>query len=102
MVIFIDAILISFAGVCKAVADTIAHHLDTSIFRHSNFWVNGGKIIFGKYKFDGWHIANSLMIMAFITAICFPADLQWYWIISGGGLIFNLTFNLFYNRILKL
>ena len=88
-------ILIIFAAICKAVADTIEHHFDTSIFRHSKFWVNGGKIIFGKYKFDGWHLANSFMISAFITAIAFPPAILWYYTLFGGGLLFNVTFNIF-------
>ena len=99
--ITIQTSLIILAAICKAVADTIAHHFDTSVFRHSKFWVNGGKIIFGKYKFDGWHLSNSMMIVAFITSLCFNSGLQWYWVIFGGGVIFNLTFNLFYNRILR-
>lgn len=94
-------ILTIIAAISKAVADTIAHHFDTSVFRHSKFWVNGGKIIFGKYKFDGWHLANSCMITAFITAFCFPVAIPWYWIISGGGILFNFTFNIFYNKILR-
>ena len=95
------ALLIIFAAICKAVADTIEHHFDTSIFRHSKFWVNGGKIIFGKYKFDGWHLANSFMIMAFLLALAFPPEIEWYYTFFGGGLIFNLVFNIFYNKILR-
>lgn len=101
MQIAIAIILIIFAAICKAIADTIEHHLDTSIFRHSKFWVNGGKIIFGKYKFDGWHLANSFMISAFITAIAFPPNIPWYYTFFAGGLIFNVTFNIFYNKILR-
>ena len=99
------ALLIIFAAICKAVADTIAHHFDTSIFRHSKFWVNGGKVIFGKYKFDGWHLANSFMIIFFFSEMAylvkFPPAIEWYYLFFGGGAIFNLTFNIFYNKILR-
>jgi hypothetical protein len=98
----IALLLITFAAICKAVADTIAHHLDTSIFRHSRFWINGGKIIFGKYKFDGWHLSNSAMIIAFVFASVFHTPiLKWYYEIAIAGVVFNLTFNVFYNKILR-
>lgn len=94
-------ILIIIAAISKAIADTIEHHFDTSVFRHSKFWVNGGKVIFGKYKLDGWHLSNSIMISAFITALCFHSPLAWYWLFFGGGLVFNIIFNIFYNKILR-
>lgn len=94
--------LIIFAAICKAIADTIAHHKGRSVFRNSKFWANGGKFLAGtKYKLDGWHICNSLMIVAFVvTAVLHSPVLAWYWEILIAGIAFNLTFNLFYNKLL--
>lgn len=97
----ISLILIILAAVCKAVADTIKHHPDTSIFKLGSFWLKEGKILFGKYKLDGWHIANSVMISSFITSANFPLDYKWYITIPVFGMIFILVFNLFYNKILR-
>lgn len=99
----IGAILILLAAICKAIADTIAHHKDTSIFKKSKFWSNGGKIVKGtKYRFDGWHLSNSLMIICFVVAaVLHEPVLAWYWEILIGGALFNLGFNAFYNKILR-
>jgi len=104
----IALILISIAAICKAFSDTIAHHFDTSIFRGKNrdFWeanrVNStAKRIFG-YKVDAWHISNSIMIIAFIVAVIINASpLKWYWQLLAGGVGFNITFNIFYNKVFR-
>lgn len=99
----IAAVLILLAAICKAVADTIAHHKSTSIFKRSKFWSNGGKILPGtKYRLDGWHISNSGMVICFVVAtVLHEPVLDWYWEILIGGAVFNLVFNLFYNKILR-
>jgi hypothetical protein len=107
----IAAVLILLAAICKATADTLAHHFDTSIFKNLDpqFW-NPNIItktmpqIFG-YPLDAWHLLNSGMIVFFIAAIPFHKkdkwQAAWYWEILIGGLLFNLVFNLFYNSILR-
>ena len=89
------------AAFFKAVADTLAHHFDTSVFRrkwNSPFWNpmhrhnDAVKKIFG-YPLDAWHLANSAMI------ICFLLPFGWKMVILG--IVFNLAFNLFYNKILR-
>lgn len=100
----IAATLILLAAICKAVADTIAHHKSTSIFKRSKFWSANGKLVGGvfKYKIDGWHISNSVMIICFVVAaVLHEPVLAWYWEILIGGAVFNLVFNLFYNKILR-
>lgn len=94
--------LIIIAAICKAVADTIAHHKSRSVFKNSKFWSNGGKIVPGtKYRLDGWHICNSGMICAFVVAAVLHSPvLAWYFEIPIGGVVFILVFNLFYNKIL--
>ena len=41
----IDILFIIIAAIAKAVADTIRHHPDTSIFKNSKFWLGEGKYI---------------------------------------------------------
>lgn len=86
----------------KAVADTIKHHPDTSIFKNRKFWVGEGKLFpLTKYKIDGWHLANSAMICSFLSIIFI--SIQKYKILTyaTSGLLFILIFNLFYNKIFR-
>jgi len=105
--LIIPGILIAAAAVSKALADTVADHFDTSIFknRYQQFW---NKTIsadhckrIGSYKIDAWHLANSAMIVFFITAAAFPPPVAWYYFIPAAGVLFNLVFNLFYNQIFR-
>lgn len=93
-------LFIIMAAICKALVDTIAFH-DGGKLKGSFFDINKqGKIIpFTKYHFDGFHVFNSLMIVCFILAACFVPDLAWYYILGIGGVLFNVTFNLFWNKI---
>lgn len=57
---------------------------------------------FTRYKIDGWHLANSLSIMCFCAAIVTHKPcLFWFWEWAVAGALFNLCFNLFYNKVLK-
>lgn len=98
----IAAALILLAAICKAIADTIAHHKGRSVFRNSKFWANGGKLLPGtKYKLDGWHLANSGMIICFVVAtVLHDPILVWYFEIPIAGVLFNIVFNVFYNKLL--
>lgn len=93
---------IALAAIFKAIADTIKHHPDTSIFAGKKFWLFEGKMLpLTKYKVDGWHIANSLMIASFLTLIFI--NIKYNHILSYIilGVEFILIFNLFYNKILR-
>lgn len=106
--IWASEILLVCAAMFKAVADTVDHHFDTSIFRRYNprFWDRDisserAKKIFG-YKVDAWHISLSCMIICMILAAIFHQQkLDWYLELIIGGFAWNLTFNLFYNKILR-
>lgn len=105
--LILTSILISFAAIFKALADTVADHFDTSVFRHykKSFWDKKISSDFAKrvfaYKIDAWHLANSGMIICFICTIDFKPNVHWLIIIIGGGIVFNLVFNLFYNKIFR-
>lgn len=99
-------IFIIISAISKAISDTLSHHYKNSIFyKKGDFWdINKqGKFLrFTKYPFDGWHIFNSIMIISFITGFVFyEQTFNPVLEIFIGGIVFNLTFNLFYNKILK-
>lgn len=111
----ISLALILFAAILKAIADTVMFHYDTSVFKHLpfQFWnpLESYKYVkffpLTKYRIDGWHLANSGMIVAFIFAAVFynstvySVHFAWYYGIVCYGIMFNLTFSLFYNKILR-
>lgn len=108
--IFLTITCIILAGFFKAVADTLQHHFDSSIFKTGErkfwdpiiSWKYAGYLKFTRYRLDGWHLANSGMIIAFCVAVvCYQSTWSWYIELLAAGLLFNLSFNLFYNRILR-
>jgi hypothetical protein len=108
--IILTAFFILLAAFFKAVADTLTHHFDSSIFKwwDGRFWnaaiswQYAKYLKFTKYKLDGWHLANSGWIISFCFAIVFHHSvLAWYWEVLIAGALFNLSFNLFYNKILR-
>lgn len=109
LALIIPSICIAFAGFFKSVADTLAHHYDTSVFRRmdkrfwdpSVSWQHVGFLPLTKYRADAWHLANTLQIVSWCAAIAFAPPLSWWQIILGAGALFNLVFNLCYNKILK-
>lgn len=102
--------LLILAAIFKAVADTLQHHFDTSIFRNKDVrwwnpafsWKYVKFIPLTKYRLDAWHLANSLMIVSFICFGVFHESIYKWWIeIIAGGIIFNVVFSLFYNKLLR-
>lgn len=120
-------IFIMLAAICNAIMDTITYHWYESIFcgfvnRH--WWdpevswrnkykqgqpYNGLKKwwIFDAQFTDAWHTFKSLMIvliaLAIITFNCLIIHYWYEYIIMFivYGLLWNLTFSLFYNKLLK-
>jgi hypothetical protein len=115
MIPWIPILFISLAGMFKAVADTLTHHFDTSVFKNRErkwwdpviSWKYAKVLPWTKYKVDAWHVANSLQIicwcaaMAGMTYILHRASFPWWAIFIGSGLLFNISFNLFYNKIFR-
>ncbi len=104
----IAVVLISLAAACKALADTLAWHFDTSIFRNMNrdFWAIAVTIkktpkIFG-YPIDAWHLSNSIAIFSWMALpLVYKPHFAWYVDYGIGGLIFIIVFNTFYNKIFR-
>ena len=114
----ITYILIALAAIFKAIADTLDDHFDTSVFKNLAWqWWDANrattkKFWFTGYKFDAWHISNSLMIVCFIIAASIHQPLHikigsFEFKAWGGvailiyGLSFNVVSNLFYTHILR-
>ena len=105
----ITLLFIAIAAACNAVMDRTenAPAFNKSVFNHFDvkFWLKEvswqyATKIFG-WKFDAWHVAKSLMLSFTLLAACLYSP------ILGGvfdfllfGIVWNLTFNLFYNRLL--
>ena len=104
------------AGFFKAVADTLADHFEVSVFKklNSKFWnksvssEHAKYLPFTKYKWDAWHLANSGEIVSFCSAFGIAISKHYphyaFGTIAGvaaSGLVFILSFNLFYNKILR-
>lgn len=101
--IIIKIVLIIIAAICKAAVDTVTHHPHTSRL-WGEFWdlkIKRTYVPFTKYKFDGWHLSNSLMIVCFIVISKLHNSIEWYYDIPVSGTIFILVFNLFYNKIFQ-
>lgn len=123
--ILISFILVILASICNAVMDTLCQHHDNSIFGKYKigFWsdasttswrnkyvegnpLKGRKKLFWKINIpstftDAWHFTKSSMIVFLIAAIVLYTPVFGLFIdFSVLGLIWNLTFNLFYNVIL--
>jgi hypothetical protein len=97
-------IWIALAAIFKAIADKLAHHFGNSIFKKLNpkwwnpeeSWKHVKFLPYTKYRPDAWHIANSILIILFCTAV-YGLTLKMVY----SGVVFILVFNLFYNKILN-
>ena len=97
----LKVIFLILAAACNALMDTLQHHFSTSIFKSKDekFWnpnVSWQYVNFfpyTKYRADAWHLAKSAMIIF----LCFAIDFSLKGLILG--ILWNLTFNTFYNKI---
>lgn len=101
-------LFIALAAMFNSVMDSVEneHFFDTK-FRNLNasFWYkraswNLAKKIF-RWKFDAWHTAKSLMILMIVGAVLTYHPRNWTMDIFFAGGAWNLSFNLFYNKIWK-
>lgn len=120
-------IFFCLAAICSACIDTLEFHFDKSVFNYYRCnlnWWNPTYSWYNKYKgrnpqkglrkwlwfdvpcVDAWHTFKSLMIVFICLSIAFfrmPVPETWYnimLIFVVFGVFWNLTFNLFYNKIL--
>jgi hypothetical protein len=112
------------AAICNAIMDTCSHHFNKSVFFYNSFfdtpnsWRDkyiGGtpengrrKIKIWKWKFnypvqltDSFHLFKMLMIVFIcLSIVTFKPLFNWWIDFTLFGLVWNLIFNLFYNKIL--
>lgn len=105
----LSSFLVILAAIFNAVMDRLENEtFFTSIFKHENerFWYKRESWKYAKrvfnYKIDGWHLAKSAMIICLCLAIVFYTPMFGWIDFVLFGLLWNLTFNIFYNRIFKL
>ena len=105
----ISAIFIIIAAACNAVMDLLENeNYYNSVFRHfdDKFWYKREswkhvKKIFG-YRPDAWHIAKSMMIVCLVlAAVLYEPYWNQLYDLLAFGLLWNLTFNIFYNKIFR-
>ena len=77
---------------------SIFNHLDPKFWSKEVSWQYAKKV-FG-WKADCWHIAKSLMVIFLCLSLFIENKLQW-WEFPIFGTLWNVTFNTFYNHILK-
>lgn len=94
-------LLIALAAVFNAVMDVLENeNFHQSKFRYwkERFWYKRESWKWanhiGNYPIDGWHLAKSCMILCFSAAVA-NSVLQFILI----GIVWNVTFNLFYKWI---
>lgn len=127
--IYLSLLFIIFASICNSIMDKSVHHYSTSIFRNMNpLWWNGeiswkNKYIDGdstkgnvKWYFglnkpvqltDAFHFFKMWMIIFIcLSIVCFDCYfiknfISFLLFFTIYGVLWNCTFSLFYNRILK-
>lgn len=105
----ISFLLIFLAAIFNSICDNLAWHYYKSVFKKfknpdffdPNVSWKTEKKIFG-WKFDAWHISKSCMLILLFFAIKYNKTVFDPIIdIVLCGLIWNGTFNLFFNRLLN-
>lgn len=97
------------AAICSAVADSVENeHFFDTVFksRDKSFWYKreswnkAGQI--GHYPFDAWHLAKSMMIVFLsLAVVSYENYFRWYVDLIIIGIVWSVTFNIFYNHIFK-
>ena len=105
----ITLLFIAIAAACNAVMDrtenapafnkSVFNHFDVKFWLKEVSWQYATKIF--TWKYDAWHVSKSFMLSFILLAACLYSP------ILGGvfdfllfGIVWNLTFNVFYNKIL--
>ena len=109
--IFLTYIFISLAAICSALMDKAENSIQfqKSVFRKfkPDFWcktisAHAIKFIpFTKYRPDAWHLAKSAMIIFWCLASIFYHSFIPVIDFIVMGVVYNATFNIFYNRLFK-
>ena len=103
-------ILVAMAGIFNAVMDrtensvafnrSVFNHLDAKYWCKDVSWQYVKFLPFTKYRPDAWHVSKSLMFVCLFAALFVSIKLNPIHLIALAPTLV-LTFNIFYNRILK-
>lgn len=108
----LSAALLAVAAIFNAVMDSVEYDTayERSVFNQFNpkwwcktiSWKYVKFIPFTRYRPDAWHLAKSAMIIFFCLSVVFYKT-QIYWLVDFVilGLVWNIVFNLFYDKIFK-
>ena len=103
----ISLFLVILAAIFNAIMDTLENenfysswfgNLNERFFYKRISWKYAKKI--GGYKLDAWHLAKSCMILSMAGAVVVHNGHGWMPFVYI-GIVWNLTFNLFYNKVFK-
>ncbi len=105
----ISLLFITLSAICNAICDNIKDHWYKSIFNRYNpkFWNPAVSWIikpirYTGYKLDSWHIFKSGMIIFLCFGIVFYKPIfNWYFDIIILSTLWNLTFDIFYSKLLN-
>lgn len=100
--------IVMLAAVFNAVMSSIDNipHFTLSLFSRLNkeFWSkedsSAKALRGGGYKFDMWHISQSIMIICFSLVCKCNYHFEWLDIVTF-GFFYNMTFSLFYDIVLR-
>ncbi|RXK57587.1 hypothetical protein ESA94_20525 [Lacibacter luteus] len=108
--IILSLLFFAIAAACSAVMDRVENEpaFYKSVFRYNDakYWLKTeswkhAKRFFG-WKADAWHIAKSVMVIfCALTALTYVPVVGWFADLCIYGLVWNITFNLMYNRLFK-
>ena len=105
----ISLILFCFASMLNAVMDTLFDHFTTSIFRNLNpdfwdpmvSWKHCNVIPIIQYPIDAWHLMKSgMVIIICFSIVLYTPIINIYVDFLIFGVLWNIIFNLFFNKIL--
>ena len=102
----ISLLLIAVAAILNAFMDTIENEryyrsrlrdLNEKFWYKRTSWKYCYK--FGSYPVDAWHLSKSLMVICLVLAVGFAPVIPWWLMLILGGIVWNVTFNLFYESV---
>jgi len=104
-----SALYLIIAAILNAFMDRVENEsFYESIFANWNekFWYKRTSWKYAKkifsWKMDGWHIAKSLMIISLVMAMVkYTVFYNWWVDLIMAGALWNVTFNIFYNKLFK-
>lgn len=121
-------LFVVLASICNANMDVISHHFETSVYKNKKrlffnpqySWMNKYEKV-GDYGIDSskrknlfwiinfpvqftdyWHLLKSSMIIFLsLSAVFYTNKNIWYLDVALFGYFWNITFSIFYNKILR-